>query len=855
MEKEKDIYIALDLETSGTDPEEDKIIEIGLAKIKNDQIIDTFQTLINPQKKVAENVLAITGISEEDLKKAPIFEQIKEKIIKFIGNYPIIGHNIQFDLNFLNKEGLEIKNPFYDTWHLATIILPHLPSHSLSYLTSKLNLEHLEAHRALSDAVASYYLFAHLKNEIKKLSPSILREIYQTLDKSGSYYKNIFLPEKEKKVFKNEVGEKIKSSPKNEFQKYIEIFGIQEDEISVLKSITQSILENKKIFIEGYCDFKTIFLYLLFWSFQKNEKIILAVPNIKEAKQQIKDINKIFFLPPSFSILEDFKNYICPLRFEEFSRQIKKNPQDELKLRFWIKAVLLIEKLESEVHEDIKAAVKDDLSLIKEELDLFSYINVPFENCWQICPHDCFYKKTIEQAQASQLLIVDQKLLTQASLNSLFENFPNLVVFEAENLEEEVQKSQSITILPQDLDLILEIAQKYKIGNQIISQLEKIVDIFWGLLGIVVKKEGERKERNKNFVIFEKSLLLSGDFKNFQKSTLHLLNLLNEITADLKEKIKDEKNFTKKIDLLFALKKSEGIIQNLKEGILDLNNENWVFWGEIFGKEQLLKIAKKPLYIKNLILNAYKNKKSVVLLSTSFSLDKKLDFVKESIGAFDFEEKIILPSLKTNTKEFSLVIVDNFPQPDDLAYKNSLEQLIENIAASFKKPIFVFSNRQIQNELFTTKAPFFRKSGIDLWVQEGSRLLEKNLEDFSKASKGVLFAMPQNIAKFLKRKPNSQLMIFEKFPFSPPKPIDEAKEGILKEKFIDYHLNKAILDFKKIIELFRAQTERGVVVILNRKMIEKDYGINFIQSLYGASMFLVKKENLFLFLRKKLKEE
>jgi DNA polymerase-3 subunit epsilon/ATP-dependent DNA helicase DinG len=77
----------------------------------------------------------ITGIKDADLTDAPLFKDIQAKLVEFIGPHPIIGHNIGFDISFLNQKGPRLDNPLYDTLQLATILLPGLASYSLDTLS------------------------------------------------------------------------------------------------------------------------------------------------------------------------------------------------------------------------------------------------------------------------------------------------------------------------------------------------------------------------------------------------------------------------------------------------------------------------------------------------------------------------------------------------------------------------------------------------------------------------------------------------------------------------------------------------------------------------------------------------
>ncbi|HMR01500.1 MAG TPA: 3'-5' exonuclease, partial [Candidatus Gracilibacteria bacterium] len=153
-------FVALDIETTGFDAEKDQVIEIAAIKFDDNKVIDTFDTLVHPNRNVPPIIIHMTGISDEMLEGAPQFEDIKEKLVQFIGKHPIVGHNISFDVGFLNQKGCALTNPLFDTLDLASMLIPGLPSYSLDTLTRSLKIKHENKHRALSDTQATQELFS-----------------------------------------------------------------------------------------------------------------------------------------------------------------------------------------------------------------------------------------------------------------------------------------------------------------------------------------------------------------------------------------------------------------------------------------------------------------------------------------------------------------------------------------------------------------------------------------------------------------------------------------------------------------------------------------------------------------------
>jgi len=163
-------FIVLDIETTGINCNADRIIEISAVRYEHFQEVSTFSTLVNPQRPLPDFISRLTGISQNDLQSAPTWDSIQRDFLDFIGDLPLIGHNIRsFDLRFIEKAiGYEIDSPVIDTLDLSRYAFPELSSHKLSYLNSALSIGTQTSHRALADVrttfavlIASLYELAH----------------------------------------------------------------------------------------------------------------------------------------------------------------------------------------------------------------------------------------------------------------------------------------------------------------------------------------------------------------------------------------------------------------------------------------------------------------------------------------------------------------------------------------------------------------------------------------------------------------------------------------------------------------------------------------------------------------------
>lgn len=159
-------YIVIDTETTGLSAQRDHIIEISALKIKNGKIIDNYTSLVNPGIMIPKSSIKIHGITDDMVVNAPTIDQVLPEFLDFIGNQPLIGHNLSFDLRFINSYLNEnINHSLADTVLIARKKLSFLPNHKLITLIEYFELGESQEHRSLSDCVYTYKVYEKLKQE------------------------------------------------------------------------------------------------------------------------------------------------------------------------------------------------------------------------------------------------------------------------------------------------------------------------------------------------------------------------------------------------------------------------------------------------------------------------------------------------------------------------------------------------------------------------------------------------------------------------------------------------------------------------------------------------------------------
>src|SRR5213080_5003868 len=172
------IRVALDLETTGLYAEQDAILEIAAIKFQGATILDKMESLISPGRSIPFRVQRLTGITPRHVADAPSFESISRPLQLFIGDYPIVGHSIPFDVGFLRRRGLARINPLIDTFELATVLLPSLTSYNLGQVAETLKLSvPLDRHRAMVDTKLAMEVFLVLYQRLQSVDLTLLQDL------------------------------------------------------------------------------------------------------------------------------------------------------------------------------------------------------------------------------------------------------------------------------------------------------------------------------------------------------------------------------------------------------------------------------------------------------------------------------------------------------------------------------------------------------------------------------------------------------------------------------------------------------------------------------------------------------
>lgn len=160
----------VDLETTGMSAQRHRIIEIAVIRIEGNKIVDTFSTCINPEIPIPWFITHLTGISDKDVEKAPLFTEVKHKVKKILKGATFVAHNVWFDYSFIRSEFERIDLPFESkrccTVRLSRRLFPQYKSHSLESIINRCGFSYKTRHRAYDDAHIVWQFLKKIKKEI-----------------------------------------------------------------------------------------------------------------------------------------------------------------------------------------------------------------------------------------------------------------------------------------------------------------------------------------------------------------------------------------------------------------------------------------------------------------------------------------------------------------------------------------------------------------------------------------------------------------------------------------------------------------------------------------------------------------
>ncbi len=162
----------VDLETTGTSAAYDRVIEVGVLRISKGALIDTFSTLVDPERPISYHIERLTGISNKDVRGAPVFRDIRDRLLQLLDGAVLVAHNARFDYGFLRREfereNIDFSAKCLCTARLSRMLFPEYRRHNLDSIIARFNIDCRNRHRAFDDAAVLWEFMRRAKAVVEE---------------------------------------------------------------------------------------------------------------------------------------------------------------------------------------------------------------------------------------------------------------------------------------------------------------------------------------------------------------------------------------------------------------------------------------------------------------------------------------------------------------------------------------------------------------------------------------------------------------------------------------------------------------------------------------------------------------
>ena len=487
--------VALDIETTGLDNVRDAIIEIGAVRFNGRRVEDEFHTLINPRRPVPPEITQLTGINSEMVRRAPLLQEIRDDLEAFVGDSPVLGHNVGFDVGFLQQRGLLGLNETMDTYALATVLLPTASRYNLGALGQLLGIPLPATHRALDDARVTHQIFVQLLEKIRALPIELLAEITRLGDHQDwggdVIFRQVMRERSRETTGARHVpdggdygplfgrGKPAGRAPRldqrptplipdpdpltpldpdaiaaileygGEFSRHFPQFEHRAEQVEMLRTVVWALSEQRHLLVEAGTGTGKSVAYLVpaaLWALQNNTRVVVSTNTINLQDQlvskDIPDIIEALDVPLRASVLKGRANYLCPRRFDTMRRQGAESAEE---VRLLAKTLIWLAEGGGGDRQEINLHAGERFAWDRISAADDACTN---DTCQRRAGGLCPFFRARQAAQNAHVIIVNHALLLAdvATGNRVLPDYQYLIVDEAHHMESAVTNALSFRI-------------------------------------------------------------------------------------------------------------------------------------------------------------------------------------------------------------------------------------------------------------------------------------------------------------------------------------------------------------------------------------------------------------------------
>ncbi|NUQ83495.1 MAG: 3'-5' exoribonuclease [Anaerolineales bacterium] len=901
--------VAIDIETTGLNDERDAIIEIGAVKFKGHRVEDEWTALINPGRHIPEFITALTGISDVEVRNAPRLREVARELEAFVGDAPVVGHNVRFDLGFIQKQaGILQYNEIIDTYELAAVLMPTASRYNLGSLGKQLGILLPATHRALDDARVTMAAFNKLLELARELPLDLLaeivrhgevlewdanwafQEIMRSRSKEGikakkvkkespsffddSKYPPLDDPERPIPLDADEVASILEYG--GPFSQYFESFEQRPEQIAMIRAVSDALSHGNHLMVEAGTGVGKSFAYLVpaaLFAVQNNTRVVVSTNTINLQDQLIQrdlpNLSQALNLDFRFSVLKGRSNYLCPRRLENM-RHFGPRNADEMR----VLAKVMVWQLNN------SSGDRSEINLTgPTEREVWNRLSAEddactTETCIKRTGGACPFHRAKTASQSAHVLVVNHALLLSdvATGSKVLPEYSHLIIDEGHHLESATTNALSFRLSQYDMDRMMKevggtntgvlgrllgetnetlrpadfglLQQKVNRATDMTFRIEQMNREFFNVLGEFARLQREgQPQSNYNWqsriLPATRTLPYWDEVEMAWDATGETLrNLLNELSniykaaaelyADGHDELEDVMG-----DISNVFRRLTEAEANIT-GMISKPANGTVYWIEVQPNQNRLSLNAAPLSVASLVeKHIWHEKRSVILTSATLTAHGEFQYLRNTLGA-DEADEMQLGSPYDYESAALLYIANDIPEPNQHGYEQILNKTILNTAkATGGRMLVLFTSyAALKKTSHAITGPLARE---EIYVYEQGDGASPNalLESFKATDRAVLLGTKSFWEGVDVPGEALSVVFITKLPFDvPTDPLIAARSEIYEDPFNQYYLPEAILKFRQGFgRLIRTQSDRGVVAILDRRVLTKQYGRLFLESL------------------------
>ena len=875
------VLVAVDLETTGYEAETEEIIEIGAIRltVSSDGAVtlgERFLTFANPGRPLTPPILRLTGIRDDDLRDAPSSSEAVARFIAFAfreGRPCFVGHNVGFDVSFLERAGMPADFETLDTAELASILLPSASSYALQRLAADAAIVPDAAHRALDDAITSALVLGHLARTARDLPADVLSEIAALSaiispstaeffrDAAGTATRDAWSDDRTRRrgvPSRDDLGAERPSpelsvesvfAPGGPLAKGMGGYEDRAEQRELAAAIERTFADGGALVAEAGTGVGKSMAYAVpaLASAAIGERVIISTHTLPLQDQLVrKDLPALQLAvgtEVSVAVLKGRSNYLCPRRWQILRGSVTTREEARLVCKTLVWRTVT------------ESGDRAELNLMRGEGELWSRVSANDESCDQRrCKRtpgvDCYLQRAREAAADAGIVVVNHALLLQDARmrGALLPQAEHVVIDEAHRLEDVATDAFGLELsephFRRDLQRVahsLAVSSALRdpartdpaerIRAEIERALERTTEVFDALGALLVPVAGGPEER----IRITAGLRASDDrWLPVELAGERLADAIAGI-AFAAERIRnlggDEDELA---ELEAAMGELAGARAAITRGLHDPRSTDIVWLERDNDGSLALHVAQSHLggVIRRTIVDTHR---AVVFTSATLAVAGSFDFALDRFGIADVADTLAVGSPFDHQRQALLVLPTDIVLPSEERFIEEVAQVIEAVARALDGRTLVLFTSHATLRDAAERLGALESEGLAVLTQgvDGSR--RALLERFTQGRAVLLGTqsfwegvdLPGDVLR---------CVVIARLPFSvPDDPLVQGRAERYDDPFVQFQLPQAALRLRQGFgRLIRTKTDYGAVVLLDRRVVTRDYGEVLLESLPDA---------------------